>query len=557
MGVDSPVSERPAPPDLYRKLVLLTGVRLLVGTALLVATAVLSLGSETFPGRIETHVYAIVGGLYVASLVSMVLLRRRRFLRGLVYAHVAADVLAATGLVFLTGGPESVFTILYPVAIVNGAMGLGRRGAVLGAAAASLAFSALVLGMANGLIQPASSYLAEPPLPPSRLALTLVLNVSAFLLAGALASFLAEQVQGARAQLEDRQTRLDQLEALYSAIVKSISSGIVAVDEQGRITYLNRAGLEITGLTEERALGQSLHELVPALGQALTHGSWTGRQRNETTVRGADGRERVLGWAAARLAEGAHGNVIVFQDLTDFRRMEEAMQRADRLAVVGALAAGLAHEVRNPLAAMCGSIDLLSLSPKLGEKEKRLMQVVRGEGERLEALLKDFLAFARPASPQLVAIEAGPLVEQTADVFRREAALKGISVTVEVDPGVWLSVDVNQIKSVLWNLLGNARDATDPGGHIAVKLRRQAGQAVLEIEDTGLGISGEDLPRIFDPFFTTKAGGTGLGLAIVHRVVEAHGGRIAVRSEPGRGSTFSVALPLAANQEPLRAARAG
>ncbi|HKC61096.1 MAG TPA: ATP-binding protein [Myxococcales bacterium] len=557
MVVDAPVSERPAPPDLYRKLVLLTGVRLLVGTALLVASAVLSLGSETFPGRVETHLYAIVGSLYVASLVSMVLLRRRRFLRGLVYAHVAADVLAATGLVYLTGGPESVFTILYPVAIVNGAMGLGRRGAVLGAAAASLAFSALVFGMENGLIEPASTYLAHPPLPASRLALTLVLNVSAFMLAGALASFLAEQVQGARAQLEDRQTRLDQLEALYSAIVKSISSGIVTVDEQGRITYLNRAGLEITGLTEERALGQSLHELVPALGEALDRGNWSGRQRNEATVRGADGRERVLGWAAARMAEGAHGNVIVFQDLTEFRRMEEAMQRADRLAVVGALAAGLAHEVRNPLAAMCGSIDLLSMSPKLGEKEKRLMQVVRGEGERLEALLKDFLAFARPASPQLAAVEAGPLVEQTAEVFRREAGLKGTSVTVEVDPGVWLSVDANQIKSVLWNLLANARDATDAGGSIAVKLRRQAGQALLEVEDTGLGISGEDLPRIFDPFFTTKAGGTGLGLAIVHRVVEAHGGRIAVRSEPGRGSTFSVALPLAADQEPLRAARAG
>ena len=233
------------------------------------------------------------------------------------------------------------------------------------------------------------------------------------------------------------------------------------------------------------------------------------------------------------------------------------MRRADRLAVVGVLAAGLAHEIRNPLAAMCGSIELLSLSPKLGEHEKRLMQVVRGEGERLEALLKDFLAFAKPASPQLAAVEAGPLVEETADVFRREAALKGIAVSVDVDRGVWLSVDASQIKSVLWNLLGNARDATDDGGRIAVRLRRQASQALLEVEDSGQGISAEDLPRIFDPFFTTKAGGTGLGLAIVHRVVEGHDGRIAVRSEPGRGSTFSVALPLAADQEPVRAARAG
>jgi len=185
------------------------------------------------------------------------------------------------------------------------------------------------------------------------------------------------------------------------------------------------------------------------------------------------------------------------------------------------------------------------------------MQVVRGEGERLEALLKDFLAFAKPASPQLAAVEAGPLVEETSDVFRREAALKGISVSVDVDRGVWLSVDASQIKSVLWNLLGNARDATESGGQLWVRLRRQAGQAVLEIEDSGQGISAEDLPRIFDPFFTTKAGGTGLGLAIVHRVVEGHDGRIAVRSEPGRGSTFSVALPLAADQEPVRASRAG
>jgi two-component system sensor histidine kinase PilS (NtrC family) len=344
---------------------------------------------------------------------------------------------------------------------------------------------------------------------------------------------------------------------MYSAIVKSISSGIVTVDEQGRITYLNRAGTEITGLTEQQAVGQRLQEVIPALTDALDRSTWTGKQRNEAVLRGPDGRERVLGWAAARLAESVDGNVIVFQDLTEFRRMEEAMRRADRLAVVGGLAAGLAHEVRNPLAAMCGSIELLSLSPALGDNERRLMHVVRSEGERLEALVKDFLAFAKPASPHLAAVDAVPLVRETVEVFRREATLKGISLALDVDASVWLSVDANQIKSVLWNLLGNARDATDAGGRIAVRLKRQIGQALLEIEDSGQGISAEDLPRIFDPFFTTKSGGTGLGLAIVHRVVEAHGGRIAVRSEPGRGSIFSVTLPLAAQQEPVRAARAG
>jgi two-component system sensor histidine kinase PilS (NtrC family) len=550
-------SERPAAPDLYGKLVLLTGIRLLVGTALLVATAVLSLGPEGFPRGVEAYLYWIIAGLYVASLISVMLLRQRRFLRGLAHAHIAADVLAATGLVYLTGGPESIFTILYPLAIVNGAIGLGRRGAVLGASAASLSFCALVWGLESGIIGPTATYMTHPSTSLPRLALIVVLNLSAFLLAGALSSLLAEQLQGARAQLAERQTRLDKLEAMYSAIVKSISSGIVTVDEQGRITYLNRAGTEITGLTEQQAVGQLLQDAIPALTDALDRSTWTGRQRNEALLRGPDGRERVLGWAAARLAEGIDGNVIVFQDLTDFRRMEEAMRRADRLAVVGGLAAGLAHEVRNPLAAMCGSIELLSLSSSLGDHERRLMQVVRAEGERLEHLVKDFLAFAKPASPHLAAVDAGPLVRETVEVFRREATLKGISLALDADASVWLSVDANQIKSVLWNLLGNARDATEKGGRIAVRLRRQIGQALLEIEDSGQGISAEDLPRIFDPFFTTKAGGTGLGLAIVHRIVEAHGGRIAVRSEPGRGSIFSVTLPLAAQQEAVRAARAG
>jgi len=202
---DPPDSERPAPRDLYRKLVLLTGIRLLVGTALLIATALLSLGSAAFPGGIEAYLYAIIGGIYVASLVSMVLLRRRRFLRGLAYAHVAADVLAATGLVYLTGGPESIFTILYPVAIVNGAIGLGRRGAVLGASAASFSFCALVWGMESGLIAPATVYATHASSALPRLAITVVLNVSAFLLSAALASVLAQQLHAARGMCVSRQ----------------------------------------------------------------------------------------------------------------------------------------------------------------------------------------------------------------------------------------------------------------------------------------------------------------------------------------------------------------
>jgi len=234
--------------------------------------------------------------------------------------------------------------------------------------------------------------------------------------------------------------------------------------------------------------------------------------------------------------------------------MEEAMRRSDRLAVVGGLAAGLAHEIRNPLAAMTGSVELLGGSAGLVESERRLLQVVRKEGQRLEALVRDFLSFAKPASPQLGAIDARNLVLETAELFRAEADRLGVTLTVEAQPGVGLRADGPQLKQVLWNLLGNAADATPPGGHITVALKRAGGQAVLAVTDSGAGIASEDLARIFDPFFTTKERGTGLGLAIVHRVVEAHGGRISVQSEPGKGSTFSVSLPAADAPQRLVAA---
>jgi two-component system sensor histidine kinase PilS (NtrC family) len=531
--------------DLYGKLVLLTGVRLLVGTALLVATAIL-LGSESVPRSVEIYLYGIIGALYVASLVSVLFLRRRLFLRGVAHLQICADLAAATGLVYLTGGVESIFTILYPLAIVNGAIGLGRRGAIVGAIGASVLFCGLTFGMESGLLMPAAAYLLRPPLPVGRLLLNVVLNLSAFLLSGALAAFLAEQLQGARIELRESERRISTLEATFSAVVHSISSGIVTVDEDGLITHLNPAGEEIFGISDAELRGQSLRARLPALAPALDAPVPAGRQRNEALVVGPDGRQRTVGWAVGRLNEhGAAGWVIVFQDLTEFRRMEEAMRRSDRLAVVGGLAAGLAHEIRNPLAAMTGSIELIGGAPGLNESERQLLQVVRSEGQRLEALVRDFLLFAKPASPQFGIVDGHALVVETAELFRAEAERRGVTLSVDAEPDVALRADAPQIKQVLWNLLGNAADATPKGGHIAIALRRAGEQSLLSVTDSGAGIAREDLARIFDPFFTTKERGTGLGLAIVHRVVEAHGGRISVQSERGSGSTFSVSLPAA------------
>ena len=532
-----------AADGLYKKLVLLTGIRLAVGTALLIATAWLTLGvagGGAFPRAVEASLYAIIASMYVASLVATFLLRTGRNLTVVGHFQIAADVVAATGLVYLTGGAESIFTILYPLAIVSGAIGLGRRGAAVGAAASSIAFCLLAWSTDAGFLEPAA-YLERAPLPSGRLAVVMAANLSAFLLVGALSAFLAEQLQGARTRLAASETRLEALEAIYSAVVRSIGSGILTTDETGRITYLNPAAEALTGIADAQARSQELQALLPELADAVSRKP----AQSEVQLRARDGVERIVGYAVAPLSGSPPGQVILFQDLTELRQMEAAVRRSDRLAVVGGLAAGLAHEIRNPLASMCGSIEMLGGSPHLDEKERRLMHVVLSEAERLEALVRDFLSFARPASPELTALPGARAVAETVDLFRPQAAGRGIELQTSADESLLVRADARQFRQVLWNLLGNAADATPSGGLVRVRLARHGSHALLEVADSGEGIAPEDLGRIFDPFFTTKERGTGLGLAIVHRIVEAHGGELSVRSEPGKGSTFRVALPLA------------
>ena len=196
-------------------------------------------------------------------------------------------------------------------------------------------------------------------------------------------------------------------------------------------------------------------------------------------MRAHDGRDRILGYATAPLAGGASGQVILFQDLTELRQMEEAVRRTDRLAVVGGLAAGLAHEIRNPLASMCGSIEILGGSPGLDEQERRLMNVVRSEAERLEALVREFLSFARPISPSFEALDGARAVSETVELFRPQVAERGIELVARVEEPVWVRADPGQIRQVLWNLLGNAADATPAGGRVEVAIVRQPGEGVL------------------------------------------------------------------------------
>jgi two-component system sensor histidine kinase PilS (NtrC family) len=511
---------------LLRKLVWLTLFRLATITVLLGGAA---LSDYRWAGQLAQGpgpLYELVLVTYAASLGFALALRARWRLELVAYAQIALDVAVASAVVDLTGGSESVFLFLYLLAIVNGSILLFQRGALVAAALSLLGY-----------------VLVAVYVEPSRTAsgTALFVHCAAFVATAALAAYLAEQLRSTDERLAAREGDLAAMTALHESIVQSIGSGLLTVDPEGRITFLNRAGEQVTALRSDEVCGHSADQWFAAF-QAI--GS-----RGETDFLNARGERLRVGYTVSPLVSGDGkplGRAIIFQDLTQLREMELQVQRSERLADLGRVAAGLAHELRNPLASMTGSIELLRAGSALREEDARLMDIVLREAARLDQLVTRFLAFSRPEPPRRTDVDLAELARETLEVFAHDPAAARVTIERDLAPAP-SRCDPDQMRQVLWNLLGNAAQAAglrEGRGKVRVRTGAEpSGEAVLAIEDDGPGVAQADLPLIFDPFFTTKPDGTGLGLAVVHRIVDAHGGGIAVESEPDRGARFLVKLP--------------
>jgi two-component system sensor histidine kinase PilS (NtrC family) len=375
----------------------------------------------------------------------------------------------------------------------------------------------------------------------------LFVHGAAFVLTATLSSYLARLLESAGQRAKVAESSLSELHALHDSIVRSIASGILTTDAEGRISYLNRAAEEIVELPLSSIRGLRLEELFPAVEEAL-HASRGHRldHRLEAGWTSPSGQAKVLGFTVTPLLadDGRRlGSATVFQDLTPYRELELQAARSERLAAVGKLAAGLAHELRNPLASISGSVELLAASASAQPDDARLLDIVLREADRLSSLVSDFLAFARPAQPQPGPVNLPSLVREVLHVFESDPHVSELTRAEDLRPAV-AHADASQLKQVLWNLLLNAAQATPAGGTLRVTTGPgEPGWVQVAVADDGSGIAAEDMQRIFDPFFTTKPDGTGLGLATVHRIVDAHRGRLEVESHPGAGSCFTVHLP--------------
>jgi len=529
---------------LHRRLVWLTLLRIVLTTVLLAASTLILLKAQRDElGRYERILYGIVAASYLASLIYLLLLRSTRVVSSpLAYTQVAGDVLIASCLVYLTGGTESVVVFMFPLTVVSAAVLLYRRGAMVAAVLSSVGLLFVASGTAYELLPPVGA--KAQALPPPRLAFLLFAHISAIFLTAALASYLAEQLRSTRERLSVREHDYLALELLHESIVRSIDAGILTVDRFGRVTFCNEAAERILGTELPALLWQPVATAVPELARQLREGP--GCQRFEAEIGARDGSKKRLRFAITNLFDRTgkdHGRLVAFEDLSEMRAMEEAIKRSERLAAIGTMAAGLAHELRNPLASMSGSIQILAEAQSLEADEQRLMTIILREMDRLDYLVQEFLRFARPAPPQYDDFDLAEMIATTTTLFANDPIYRQASIETRVQSPLVVRGDMRQLSQVLWNLLTNAGDSMPDGGRILVEASRDASSFQLSVRDTGCGIEPADCPHVFDPFFTTKERGTGLGLAIVHGIVQAHGGEIEVESAPGRGTCFLIRLP--------------
>jgi len=380
--------------------------------------------------------------------------------------------------------------------------------------------------------------LEAQPLTPARLAFVLASNGIAQVSIGVLASYLSRQLVAAGGRVVAGEARIEQLVDVQNQILTAMPSGLITCDVAGRVTFVNPAGEAILG----RINGdwpQRVEELLPG-GLGLM----VGARRAELTVPTPAG-QRVLGLTVTPLEEKAGSTLVVFQDLTDLRHAEEQLRTVDHLASLGRFSAQLAHEIRNPLAAMRGAAQMLNDEGASRTAAERLTRILIREADRLSELVEDFLRFARPPPPKLEPLDLGRLISETVEMLRVDPLARGVTLEVAASP-VLGHGDPAQLQQVVINLVRNALAAVGPGGHVKVVAEEHDGRPEIRVWDSAGKISPSDLTRIFEPFYSTRPGGTGLGLSTAYTIVRSHGGEISVRSTPAEGTEFAVVLQSAA-----------
>jgi len=481
--------------------------------------------------------------------VYFLLSRLSRRLEWQARAQFLIDALLITWLVWKTGDLTSPYITLYIVLIGVSSAFLRPQPTFLMALICVAFFLTMAILTGVEVLEPSGTAQTTP-----RIIQITSFHTIAFLVVGLLASKLSERLSSGE-QLAEATKTLANLQALHERIIESIRSGLITTDLDGTIYTFNAAASEITGCKPETMQGRSIFSLFGNIKQPieLSLDSLDTDQppRFETNLVTPDGFAVRIGYNISPLFSENNertGLIITFQDLTEIRSMEESIKRKDRLAAVGRVGAGLAHEIRNPLGAMRGAIQVLESNTPPDSVQADLMKIIMRESDRLNSIITNFLSYAKPKVGSFSEIDAGEAIRETVKLLRHSPEVTGnhsIKETLPPNP-VFVSADSTQLKQVFWNLARNSINAMPDGGEISIKLETLPNNRVQFVfEDSGVGMSPEQVERLFEPFSNSTSGGTGLGLSIVYQIIRDHDGVINVKSFEGEGTVITIILPRA------------
>jgi two-component system sensor histidine kinase PilS (NtrC family) len=551
--------------NLRSRLSTLIAVRVIVSTLLLGSAILVQLSR---PGAFPIDPFFFLIGLtYALSVIYLSTLKYVDRYPWIADAQLGADAILVSAFIHVTGGITSYFSSLYLLPIMAASTVRFRRGALQVATLSALLYLALVMAQ---YFEPTAFFpaswqaLRSQELPSQRFAqYTVAINLFGFFAVALLSGSLAENLRSAGARLERASTQIADLRAFNQYVIDSMLSGLVTADMDGRILTFNRAASTITGLSAGQTVGRDVGDVLQLPAQFRARLQMLGETRSHRAdhqYRSPDGRMLEIGLTVTTLSlpDGRSGYLFTFQDVTDVRRLERGARMQQRLAAVGEMAAGIAHEIRNPLASMSGSIQVLRQELSLSEEQAQLMDIVLKESERLNDTIKSFLAYARPQRVALTRLDIRRVVQDTATLLRNSSEVHDdhlIDVDLPAEP-VWIDADENQIRQIVWNLATNGLRSMASGGRLLMSAttERDAGrdELTITISDEGCGIPPADLDGLFQPFRSSFDKGTGLGLAIVHRIVTDYNGSIQVSSTVGSGTTVRVRLPMRSTEPAAR-----
>jgi len=498
--------------------------------------------------------YFIIVLTYMFSVVYSLMLKFLDNLRFNIYLQLTVDVILITLLVYLTGCVRSNYSVIYTLVIIYSVIFLGRKGGFIVASAASISYGLLLDFEFYKLLPSISSLERDYNLSVGDVFVRILVHIISFYVLAFVSSIVVERERKTRSLLEEKESEFDQLDLLFRSIIESVDAGVMTINLKSTIKTFNRAAEEITGFPLAEVKNRRIADVFPELVQFFAMEKINEQiiNRKEILFTGKKGKKINLGCSISPLKDKYDkqiGNILIFQDLSEIKLMEKNLEKSKKLALIGEMAAGLAHEMRNPLASITGSIELLKQGLNLNGTDKRLMQIILRGKNQLESFVRDFLLLARPIPTSRELIDLNEVAEEVLENIKLTDDWTNAIKIVKVFSGkAKVLANREQVRQVIYNLAINAVQAMREGGVLSVEIKKQKmneqeDYVEIKVKDTGCGIEGKDLNKIFEPFFTNKEKGTGLGLAIVSRFVDGYNGRIKVESIINEGTTFIVLLP--------------